>query len=110
MNLSTSDTEPLYSGLGGDPDFGRIVEMFVEEMPDRVATLSNQLGACDWDALRRTAHQIKGAAGSYGFDPITPCAAKLEDAVRDGEPEQRIREAVDSLIEMCNRTRAGAPR
>jgi histidine phosphotransfer protein HptB len=99
----------VYSRLAGDPDLSEIVDMFVEEMPGRVATLLEQLNAADWAGLRRTAHQLKGAAGSYGFDAISPCAGKVEAALRDGEPEQQIRAMVEELVELCNRTRGGLP-
>jgi len=101
--------ELLYSRLGGDPDLGEIVTMFVDEMPDRVSTLKTQFDGNDLENLRRTAHQLKGAAGSYGFDPISPAAAKLENSLRDSEPIDQIRVAVEELIDMCSRVRAGSP-
>ena len=101
--------EYVYSRLATDPDLRDIVDMFVEEMPGRVANLLSQLDAADWDGLRRTAHQLKGAAGSYSFDAISPSAGKVEAAVRDAEPEQRIREMVKELVDLCNRTRCGTP-
>ena len=54
--------DPIYSRLADDLDLRDIVEMFVEEMPGRVETLLNQLESADWDGLRRTTHQLKGAA------------------------------------------------
>jgi HPt (histidine-containing phosphotransfer) domain-containing protein len=105
----TGETEPLYSSLGDDPDLGELVEMFVDEMPDRVAALLQCLNTSDWDTLRRTAHQLKGAAGSYGFDSISLHAADVEAAVRQCEPEQEIRHTVDVLVEICRRARAGPP-
>jgi HPt (histidine-containing phosphotransfer) domain-containing protein len=109
MESSTATTSLLYSKLASDPDLAEIVDMFVEEMPGRVAALQEQLNSADWDALSRTAHQLKGAAGSYGFDPLSPCAGKVETAVRNGEPEQAIRETVNELVDMCNRVRGGVP-
>ncbi len=109
MTQTQIEAEPLHSSLAGDPELAEIVEMFVEEMPSRVSALLDQLDTSDWEGLRRTAHQLKGAAGSYGFAPISPCAARLEDALADGEPEERIRNAVDALTRMCNRARAGTP-
>ena len=99
MTQAPMETEPLYSSLGSDPDLAEIVEMFVEEMPDRVAMLLEQLDSSDWEGLRRTAHQLKGAAGSFGFDPISPCAARLETTLADSEPEEQIRKAVDELVD-----------
>jgi histidine phosphotransfer protein HptB len=99
----------VYSRLAVDPDLSEIVDMFVEEMPDRIATLLEQLNAGDWECLRRTAHQLKGAAGSYGFDKISPSAGRVEAAIRDNEPEQSIRLAVDELVDLCRRAHSGTP-
>jgi len=101
--------EPLYSTLGGDPDLGDLVTLFVEEMSDRVTNIQDLLNRCEWEELRRAAHQIKGAAGSYGFGAISPCAGKLEYAIRDQEPEENIRQAVEDLTAICNRACAGTP-
>ena len=109
MDQTVVNQRYVYSRLAGDPDLGEIVDLFVAEMPERVATLLDQLQAQDWESLRRTAHQLKGAAGSYGFDAISPCAGKVESAIRDGEPEQRIRTTVEELVDLCNRTRCGLP-
>lgn len=109
MTQTPDTTGLLYSSLGGDSDLGEIVELFVEEMPDRAATLLDQLEAADWKGLGRTAHQLKGAAGSYGYAPISDYAAVLEEAVGEREPEEQIREAVDALIDICQRARGGPP-
>jgi HPt (histidine-containing phosphotransfer) domain-containing protein len=105
--LCTDDL--LYSPLAEDRDLGGIVEMFVEEMPDRVSGLMERLNASDWEGLRRAAHQLRGAAGSYGFDPITRSAARLEEAIRQSEPEEEVRRSVHELADMCRRARAGTP-
>ena len=101
--------EYIYSHLAADPDLRDIVDMFVEEMLDRVATLLGQLHSADWQGLQRTAHQLKGAAGSYGFDAISPAAGKVESAIHDGEPEQRIRRTVEELVDLCKQARCGTP-
>jgi HPt (histidine-containing phosphotransfer) domain-containing protein len=110
MTQVTNGTELVYSTLGGDPDLSEIVALFVAEIPGRVATLLAKLDAGDWEGLRRTAHQLRGAAGSYGFDPLTPSVARLEDATGQHAPEQEIRAAVDSLVALCSRVCAGTPR
>jgi HPt (histidine-containing phosphotransfer) domain-containing protein len=107
MDMATEKSEYIYSRLSSDPDLHDIVDMFVEEMPSRVATLLSELNAGDWPALQRTSHQLKGAAGSYGFDAISPCAGKVEEAVKNSSPEDQIRATVDELVAMCNRVRCG---
>ena len=106
-------TQPVYSSLASDPDLAELVEIFVESLPQRIQTLQQAFDQGDWETLRRTAHQLKGAAGSYGFDPLSPAAARLEQAVASAsDPEQElegIRQALDELLDLCSRVRAGAP-
>jgi HPt (histidine-containing phosphotransfer) domain-containing protein len=101
--------EPIYSTLNGDPGLAEIVDLFVEEMPGRIATLREHFEADDWDGLRRTAHQLKGAAGSYGFERISPCAAELEDAIDEGLSEEEIGQLFDRLVAICQSVRGGTP-
>jgi len=109
VDVTTETGGPLYSIFGSDPDLGEIIELFVNEMPDRVARLLNALDAGDWEVLRRSAHQLKGAAGSYGFHPISASAERLEDALRENEPSVEIRRTAHALVDLCNSARAGAP-
>jgi histidine phosphotransfer protein HptB len=101
--------DTLYSTLGADPDLSDLVDMFVDEMPERVANIMDLLNRADWEELRRTAHQLKGAAGSYGFEPISPLAGKLETTIKNNEPEENIRKATEDLVQLCNSARAGEP-
>ena len=109
MSHATNQIEPVYSTLGGDPGLDEIITLFVAEMPQRVATLLSKLDAGDWEGLRRTTHQLRGAASSYGFDPITPGAGRVEEAICQHATEQEIRAAVDALIDLCRRACAGTP-
>ena len=110
MTVLAMPCEPLYSALGADPDFGDLVAMFVDEMPGRIATITAQARAGDWDGLRRMAHQLKGAAGSYGFDGISPAAAAVDAAIRQAAPPDEIRDKAQILVGMCRRAKAGARR
>ncbi|HUT95890.1 MAG TPA: Hpt domain-containing protein [Thermoguttaceae bacterium] len=107
MTPMATSASPLYSTLDADPDLREIVEMFVEEMPDRMASLLDRANSADWEGLRRVAHQLKGAAGSYGFEPITCSAADVEQAIRESRPEEEIRRMVTDLVDLCDRAQAG---
>ncbi len=102
-------TDAFYSDYGADPELADLVQQFVVEMPDRVGVLVDFAGQADWHGLARAAHQMKGAAGSYGFHPLTPFAARLESACKEGRAEESITELLCDLIEMCGRVRAGSP-
>jgi HPt (histidine-containing phosphotransfer) domain-containing protein len=108
MITAVANAEPLYSTLAEDPDLREIVDMFVDEMPDRIANLLAQCESGKWEELRRAAHQLKGAAGSYGFDAISPSAADLEDALYHHKPEAEILKATESLVALCRRATSTA--
>ena len=107
--MNDEKSKALYSSLAGDPMLGQLVDLFVAEMPSRTATLLGRLEACDWGGLRQVAHQLKGAAGSYGFAAISPAAGQLEDALRRQLPEEAIRQAVDQLVALCRQARGDMP-
>ena len=109
MTVEEDPAALLYSRLAEDADLADIVGMFVQEMPERIARLLDRFAASDWEGLRRAAHQLKGAAGSYGFGPISPAAARLEENILQSRPEEEINRAVQELIELCRRARAGTP-
>ncbi len=107
----TKDEPPLsYSTLADDPDLAEIVEMFVQEMPDRVSNLLHRFESRDLPELERAAHQLKGAAGSYGFHQLTPAATRLEAMLKQRKSEEEIRAALDSLVSLCRGVRAGTGR
>lgn len=98
----------IFSSLTDDPDMAELVAMFVDEIPDRMASLKDSFMTGRLDVLRRTAHQLKGAAGSYGFDIVTKWAAQLKANIRDEASEELVRDALHELISVCKRMRCGA--
>jgi len=107
--MNDTVTEPIYSTMAADEDFGDLVEIFVEEVPNRIALMAELYGAGDLEELQRVAHQLKGAAGSYGFVDMTPYAANLEAALRDGQSQEAINAAYSAMVDACGRVRAGTP-
>ncbi len=99
----------VYSDLGADEDLGELVEMFVMELPNRIDSLQEALGGNDLSTLKTLAHQMKGAAGSYGFHAISPVAAALEEVATDDNLDIEIQHCVQDLVGICQRARAGAP-
>ena len=106
MNTTTNQTA-IYSDFGGDLEMGKLVEMFVVEMPDRINAIVESLGRGDLESLQYATHQMKGAAGSYGFHQLTPYAAEAESSVREEQSEESVCRAVHELIDQCRRIRAG---
>ena len=109
LSQSVSELPALYSTLGDDPDLSGLVELFVEEMPERIDALTRTFKDRQIEELGCIAHQLKGAAGSYGFDQITPLAAKLEADARGDASWETITESLETLVDTCSRLRAGSP-
>ena len=78
---SAPTPQKIVSQFASDPDMVELVQMFVDEMPHRVRAIQDQWRAHSFTDLRRTAHQIKGASGGYGFPTVGQVAAKLEQVI-----------------------------
>ena len=101
--------EPIYSDLCADPELQEIVADFVGELPRRIESMRESHREGSWESLQTLAHQVKGAAGSYGFDPVTPVAGALEFAARDRAPEMEIEKAITELQTLVERLSADPP-
>ena len=92
---------PIHSTLAHDPEFQDLVSAFVSELAARTGRIVNTVGRGDLDAAADLLHQLKGAAGIYGFNPIYQAAAEVEKLARDGSSE--ITEKVNALASLCKR-------
>lgn len=97
---------PLFSEMAGDEDMRELVEFFVEELQDRIQSLESAFGSNDADQLKTLAHQLKGAAGGYGFPSISECAATLESGVSGASGDiSGLKAEVDALVNLCRRAK-----
>jgi chemotaxis protein histidine kinase CheA len=78
-----ADLEILCSDLADDPEMGALVEQFLLALGDRADTALRAHAVQDFVSLARIAHQLKGAAGGYGFSPIGDAAMHVEHAAHD---------------------------
>jgi response regulator RpfG family c-di-GMP phosphodiesterase len=96
-------SEPLISEFANDPDIADILAEFVRLLGDRAMTLTGALARNDMEGLKRVVHQLKGAAGGYGFPSITEQAKAVEDAISNAGDRTELKKAVDSLTSLCFR-------
>jgi HPt (histidine-containing phosphotransfer) domain-containing protein len=106
MSRRINDHTPLVSELSDSPDLADLVEMFVSELPKRVGAMQDSLSRSDLATLASLAHQLKGAAGGYGFPTITDAAGSLERSAKLNEDIQRLTTEVRELADLCARARA----
>ena len=99
--------EAIQSSFQDDPDMADIVAKFVEQLASRVEDMHQAHRHGDWDSLRRLAHQMRGAGGSYGYQQLTEEARELE-AHAKGEDVEAAALSLGRLAGLCRWIRAGA--
>jgi PAS domain S-box-containing protein len=73
------DQEPILSSLlDEDGDFIDLVQKYIRELPNYQKQIDAFFTGENWPELRNIIHQLKGTAGSYGYQVITDQAAKVE--------------------------------
>jgi len=94
------------SSFADDEDMKEIVHQFVRGLPERSAAVVRACEVRDWTTVKRLAHQLKGAAGGYGFAGITDAAKDVEQAVEDALDAPSLQLRVETLADLCRRARA----
>ncbi len=105
-HASSQTTTPLISELAGETDLVNIVQMFIDELPARLAAMSEALGRQDYQTIARCAHQLKGSAGGHGFPIITQVAADLERTATLQQDLNKLATEINELAILCGRARA----
>jgi len=98
---------PLRSSvLEEDPDLKDLVEQFVAELPQRLEAMLAAWREARLDHLRTLAHQLKGAAGGYGYREISDIARMIEASCQ-GQENQHLGLLLDNLEDLIARAQAG---
>ena len=94
---------PLYS------DIAEILVQFVGGLADSARRIERAAAANEPEILVRVVHQVKGAAGGFGFPSITRQAAVVEDGLRGGASLLELTPAIDALVRLCMAARVAEP-
>ncbi len=110
MMTENSKLTPLMSEYADDPEMSDLVELFVEELPDRIQALQESFEKSQFDQLRHLAHQIKGAGGGYGYPILSTVAGELEHQLNDSGDDavHQIEQSFRELVELCQRATLAA--
>jgi PAS domain S-box-containing protein len=101
-------------GLGGDEFLTEVIDTFVADAPELLATLRRTLDTPDAEELRRAAHTLKSNGATLGADEFTELCRELEDRAKRSELEgatelvDRIERAY-ALLEETLASLRGAP-
>ncbi len=100
--------EILKSTLADDSALIELIGEFVAKLPERANDIQRIRADGDFEELARMAHQMAGAAGSYGYPTLTDAARTLELMLRKGSPDAlALKEACDVLARLCRMAWAG---
>lgn len=104
---------PLKSEFAGDPDMVELLEMFLTELPQRIAAIDDAARAGRLSDLQRLAHQLKGASAGYGFPSIGEAAAKVEAGLKLPQPSPEltlaaVERSITELLTLCRRANVAA--
>ena len=86
--------------LGNEANVSKLTAGFISRLPNRVNSMQRLLAEQDLAKLQDAVHQIKGAAGGYGFQSISEMAGRAEQKIKDNLTFAEIRSEIDSLISM----------
>jgi CheY-like chemotaxis protein len=109
--------EKLRAMRQGDSDLVlEVIELFLQETPDRLAALRDALTRGDQPLILRVAHTLRGSAGHLGAKTLIALCARVEDKARLGKPfnaaftitsiEEETARVREALVAEAERVRA----
>jgi len=96
-----ADASVLISELLDDPDMLPLVQGFLLLLAERITRVEQQREPGQRAALTSLAHQLKGAAGGYGFPTITEAARAVERYAGAGGTQREVDAAIAALGATC---------
>jgi signal transduction histidine kinase/DNA-binding response OmpR family regulator len=114
------DESALSMRVAGDRDLmGEVIQVFLEDSPARLAAIDAAVGARQAEAIRISAHALKGAAGNIGADALCAAAGALErigaESRMDAAPaawrrlQMEAARLIDALRRFAPLPESGAP-
>jgi HPt (histidine-containing phosphotransfer) domain-containing protein len=82
-----------------DPEMAALAELFLDELLGRIESMRRNLGVGDLGRIQFVAHQLRGAAGGYGFPEVGAAAGLLEDLLKRAPSGSREVAAAIAAIE-----------
>ncbi|MCI0508404.1 MAG: ATP-binding protein [Gammaproteobacteria bacterium] len=100
--------QPIYSSLLNEGDlYLPLISQFIGNLPDCVDELINAWNNNERELVKKSAHDLKGLGGGYGFEELSETAAKLMFLLESGN-EAAIPLLLEELSNICQRIYKGA--
>jgi histidine phosphotransfer protein HptB len=101
----TTEETGVRSQFADDDDFRELLEVFVQGIPEKCEIFRDLRARGATDDIRVMAHQLKGAAGGYGFPGVSTAASKLEESCKSQKPDA-IARSLEELLGYLHRVEA----
>ncbi len=79
-----------------DDDLEDLIPGFLQNRENDAKAILKALETGDYETVRVLGHNMKGSGGGYGFDAIADIGLALEQAAKEGNPEE-IKKQVNEL-------------
>jgi PAS domain S-box-containing protein len=100
--------DSILSKLMSKPATAKLVEKFLAGLGQRATAIQQAFSSKDLPTLKVLAHQLKGAAGGYGFPALTEAARKVEQDVTSNADIKQLGADVRALADLCSQIKAAA--
>jgi two-component system sensor histidine kinase/response regulator len=91
----------LLALMEGDRDLLReLIDVFVEDAPQRIQCVRRALADRDADALNRAAHALKGSASNFGAADVVSRAQRLETLAHENDLDAAASQFASLVAEM----------
>ena len=88
---------------GGPELVGKMIQLFLENAPERLDLIRTGLETGDFDVAERGAHSLKSSSGNVGARELHLAAAEMEDLASRQE-EEEMRDLLPRLEEVYERS------
>jgi CheY-like chemotaxis protein len=93
----------LFDGFLDDATVAQLLEEYSGTLLAKAEALATALSAQDLNLLAGLAHELKGAAGMYGFRNVSEKARRLQLHAERTEDLTLVEATVSELIELCRK-------
>ncbi len=94
----------ITSSLADDPSYHKMIDIFVNDLPDRLKEMQEALDEGNLQDLASKIHALKDLDNFAGFPIYTEETKALEQAVMDNQVD-KVRRQLDKMVRLCLKTK-----
>ena len=106
-NVSTGEARRVVSTMAGNSRFAPLLTQYLARIPETIALIEEAWERGDSERLLRCVHQLKGAAGGYGFPQVTKLASECQRLMLAGTSIEELSGPLKDLVGMIRRMQDG---